>query len=50
MELLGDVGPIESRFGPFEDGVSVEVRLRHGLRQINRSLIDHFGRTRCTPR
>jgi hypothetical protein len=23
MELLGDVGPVESRFGPFGDGVSV---------------------------
>ena len=23
MELLGDVGYVESRFGPFEDSVSV---------------------------
>ena len=32
MELLGDVGHVESRFGPFEDSVSVGARLVHGLR------------------
>ena len=26
MELLGDVGHVESRFGPFEDSVSVGAR------------------------
>jgi hypothetical protein len=26
MELLGDVGHVESRFGAFGDGVSVGVR------------------------
>jgi hypothetical protein len=26
MELLGDVGLVESRFGPFGDGASVGVR------------------------
>jgi hypothetical protein len=26
MELLGDVGHVESRFGPFEDCVSVSTR------------------------
>jgi hypothetical protein len=31
MELLGDVGPVESRFGPFGDGVSVHGRSVHGL-------------------
>jgi hypothetical protein len=31
MELLGDVGHLESRFGQFGDGVSVDVRLMHGL-------------------
>jgi hypothetical protein len=25
MELLGDMGPMESCFGPFEDGVSVSA-------------------------
>jgi hypothetical protein len=26
MELLGDMGYVESHFGPLEDGVSVSVR------------------------
>jgi hypothetical protein len=26
MELLGDVGPMESCFGPFGEGVSVSAR------------------------
>jgi hypothetical protein len=26
IELLGDVGHVEPRFGPFEDGVSVGAR------------------------
>jgi hypothetical protein len=26
MELLGDVGHVESCFGPFEDGVSIRAR------------------------
>ena len=33
MELLGDVGHVESRFDPFGDGVSVATRLVQGLRQ-----------------
>ena len=33
MELLRDVGHVESRFDPFGDGVSVGARLVHGLRQ-----------------
>jgi hypothetical protein len=32
MELLGDVGHVESRFGPFRDGVSVGARKVHSLR------------------
>jgi hypothetical protein len=28
MELLGDLGHVESRFGPFGDSVSVEVPLQ----------------------
>jgi hypothetical protein len=31
MELLGDVGHVESRIGPFEDDVSVGVSYMHGL-------------------
>jgi hypothetical protein len=26
MELLGDVGHVESRFGPFEDSVSARAK------------------------
>ena len=33
MELLGDTGHVESRFGLFGDGVSVGARQVHGLRQ-----------------
>jgi hypothetical protein len=33
MELLGDVGHVESCFGPFGDSVSVGARLVHSLRQ-----------------
>ena len=32
-ELQGDVGHVESRFGPFGDSVSVGARLLHILRQ-----------------
>jgi hypothetical protein len=32
-ELLGDVGHVESHFGPFADSVSVSARLLQGLRQ-----------------
>jgi hypothetical protein len=34
MELLGDMGRLESRFGPFGDGVSFVARYVHGLRQM----------------
>jgi hypothetical protein len=33
MELLGDVGPMESCFGPFGDGVSFGARYARGLCQ-----------------
>jgi hypothetical protein len=33
MELLGDLGHIESRFSSFGDGVSVSARQVHGLCQ-----------------
>jgi hypothetical protein len=45
MELLGDVGHVESCFGLFGDGVSVGARLVHGLRQMYHKLRNHFGRT-----
>ena len=47
MELLGDVGHVESYFGPFGDGVSVGARQVHGLRQTYRRLKNRLGRTRC---
>jgi hypothetical protein len=33
MELVSDVGRVESRFSPFGDIVSVSARLEHGLHQ-----------------
>jgi hypothetical protein len=33
MELPGDVGHVESHFGPFADSVSVDARQVHYLRQ-----------------
>jgi hypothetical protein len=44
MELHGDVGHVESRFGPFGDNVSVVARKVHGLRQPYQRLRNHFGR------
>ena len=46
MELLGDVGHVESRFGPVGDSVSVGARQVHGLRQTYHRLRNRFGRTR----
>jgi hypothetical protein len=33
MELLGDVGQMEARFGLFRDSVNLNARLVHGLRE-----------------
>jgi hypothetical protein len=38
MELLGDVGHVESCFGPLGDGVSIGERLVHGLRHTHLGL------------
>ena len=46
MELLGDVGHVESRFCPFGDGISVSATYVHGLRQKYHRLRNHFGHTR----
>ena len=46
MELIGDVGLVESHFGPFRDTVSVGAREVHGLHHTYHTLSDHFGRTR----
>jgi hypothetical protein len=47
MEHLGDVGQVESCFGPFGDGVSVVARWVHGLCQTYHRLGYHFARNRC---
>ena len=46
MELLGDMGHVESHFFPFGDSVSVGARYVHILRQTNHRLRNRFGRTR----
>jgi hypothetical protein len=46
MELLGDVGHVESRFGPIGDGVSVSAREVNGLCGTYHGLRNNFGRTR----
>ena len=46
MQLLGDMGHVESHFGPFGDGVSVGARYVHDLRQTYHRLQNRFGRTR----
>ena len=46
MVLLGDVGHVQSYFGPFGDSVSVGARLVHGLRQTYHRLLNHFGHIR----
>jgi hypothetical protein len=33
MDLLGDIGQVESRFNPFGDSVSVSARYVYGLNQ-----------------
>jgi hypothetical protein len=44
MELLGDVGQVESHFDPFGERISVGRRQVHGLRQMKHRLRNHFGR------
>jgi hypothetical protein len=48
MELLGYVGHVESRFGLFDDSVSVSVDARQvqGLCQTYHMLRNHFRHTR----
>ena len=46
IELLGDVGLVESRFGPFGDSVSVGAREVHGFRQMYHRHINHFEHSR----
>jgi hypothetical protein len=49
MELLGDVGHVESRFFQFGDRVSVGARKVHGLRQTYHGLKIILDAPNCTP-
>jgi hypothetical protein len=46
MELLGDVGHVDSHFSPFGDMGSVGARYVHSLRQTFNRLKNRFGCTR----
>jgi hypothetical protein len=46
MEILGDMGHVESRLGQFGHVVSVSARLVHRLRQTYHRLRNYFGHTR----
>jgi hypothetical protein len=46
MELVSDVGRVESRFSPFGDSVSVSARQVHGLHRSYHRHRNRFGRTR----
>jgi hypothetical protein len=46
MELLGDVGQVKARFGPYGDNVNLSARWGHVLRQTYNRLENHFGCTR----
>jgi hypothetical protein len=46
MELLGDLGHLESRFGLFAGSANLDARLIYGLRRTYHRLGNHFGRTR----
>jgi hypothetical protein len=46
MELVSDVGRVESHFSSFGDSVSVGARQMHGLHRTYRRPRNHFGCTR----
>ena len=46
MELLGDVGHVESCFSPFGDSVSVSAKWVHDLRRMFHRVRNRFGHTR----
>jgi hypothetical protein len=46
MEILGDMGHVESRFGPFRDSVNIGARKVHGLRKTHHWLQNCLGCTR----
>jgi hypothetical protein len=45
MELLGDLGFVESRFGQFAGSAHLDTRLVKGLHRTYHRLRNHFG---CT--
>jgi hypothetical protein len=42
MELLGNLGHVESHFGLFADSANLDARLVHVLRQKYHGLRNHF--------
>jgi hypothetical protein len=46
MELVSDMGRVESCFSPFGDSVSVSARLEHGLHRTYHRHRNRFGRSR----
>ena len=46
MELLGDMGHVQSHFSLFGDSVSVGARYVHGLQQTYHRLRNRLGRSR----
>jgi hypothetical protein len=45
MELLGDVGHVESHICPFGDSANLDATKVHGLRLTYQRLKNHFGHT-----
>jgi hypothetical protein len=46
MELVSEVGRVESRFSPFGDSVGASARLEHGLHRTYHRHRNCFGRNR----
>jgi hypothetical protein len=45
MELRGDVGDVEARFGLFGHSANLDTSYVHGLRRTYQRLENRFGRT-----
>jgi hypothetical protein len=50
MELLGDVGHVESRFGPFIHIANLDVRYVHGLCRTYHRIKNHLDAPNGTTR
>jgi hypothetical protein len=48
MELLGNMGEVEARFGLYRDGVNLDARYVHGFRRMYHGHVNLFGHTRGT--